>query len=125
MWDGDFVTVRVQDLRGRAVHFHFRHRIPGWGPPPPRWSKAQWVSALSGGDPVPCLAALVWLTAEHLSSSAPRQHDASQETIEDSRLFESVRDAPETARAIRQLVNSQHPWIREYAQAAGCVVTSR
>ena len=67
-------------------------------------------------DPVRQLAALVWLTGTHLSSTQPRQNNASQESVQASLTFEAVRDAPETSEALSELRNSKNRWVRECAQ---------
>jgi hypothetical protein len=61
------------------------------------------------------LAALVWLTGGHLSSAEERKTDHNQESVEDSRTFEAVRDDPRTKSILNDLTRHKCKWIREYA----------
>jgi hypothetical protein len=58
----------------------------------------------------------VWLSGEHLPSVDARHENVNQESIEDSKLFESVRDSPEVAKALNVLLESGNAWVQEYAK---------
>ncbi len=92
------------------------------GPPVPKRSKEEWLHRLRSGNPVEQLHVLVWLTGDHLDSGSPRREDFNEESIEDRRCFEAVRDATETKAAISGFIRSEVPWVREYAELARRVV---
>jgi hypothetical protein len=114
MLNDGLVMVRLEDDEGRLVRNHFAWRAPSKGPPVPRRTQEEWIRSLRSADPVEQLATLVWLSGVHLPSSEPRAENVSQESVEDAKLFEEVRDAPATRDALRELTDSKNPWVREY-----------
>jgi|WetSurMetagenome_2_1015567.scaffolds.fasta_scaffold64777_1 hypothetical protein len=110
--------VRLDDNKGGLVKNHYRWRAPAKGPAVPNRTRDEWIRSLTSDSPVEQLATLVWLSGVHLSSGDARHENTSQESIEDSRLFEAVRDAVETGKALRKLTNSKNPWVQEYARLA-------
>ncbi len=114
----EFVSVRLEDVRGRAIHFTYRHESPEWGPPPPNRTPEEWIAALECQRPIDQLETLVWLTGDHLPSVEPRLDGHSQESIENARCLEAVRRSARTKAALAKLVGSPHPWIQEYAHKA-------
>ena len=114
--DDRFVMVRLEDNKKRLAQNHYRWHSPPKGPAVPRRTRDEWIRSLSSENPVEQLATLVWLSGVHLSSKEARQEDVNQETVEDSKLFEAVRDSVETKKAIRELANSKNSWVQEYAK---------
>jgi hypothetical protein len=115
---GQFVMVRLEDHEGRIVPNHYRWSAPSKGPEVPKRSREEWIGTLNSDDPAAQLAALVWLTGTHLSSKAPRAANVNQESVAHSELFEAVRGAAETRKALHDLAESENPWVREYAVKA-------
>lgn len=109
------VLVRLEDDEGRLVRNHYAWSTPPKGPPVPRRTEEEWIRSLSSADPVEQLATLVWLSGTHLPSGEPRRENVDQESVEEARLFEAVRDAPPTRNALRKFMGSKNPWVREYA----------
>lgn len=110
--------VRLEDDQGNLVSNHYAWSAPPKGPPVPRRSSSSWIDDLNSGDAVEQLCTLVWLTGYHLQSDEPRHEDHNQESVEDSQLYEQVRDSEETGVALHGLTKSHNPWIREYAELA-------
>jgi hypothetical protein len=86
------------------------------GPAPPKRSKDEWTRSLASSDLAQKLATMVWLSGGHLPSTKPRTAGESQEPLENSRVFESVRDSRETIDLLRDFVNSKNKWIQDYAK---------
>ena len=107
--------VRLEDNKGVLARNHYRWRSPPKGPAVPKRTKEEWLTSLGSPSFVEQLAALVWLTGSHLPSSEERKSDHNQETIDDSRTFEAVRDDPRTKSILRGLTNHKNKWIQEYA----------
>lgn len=107
--------VRLEDNKGIVARNHYRWRTPPKGPPVPHRTKEEWLQTLQSTNVVNQLAALVWLTGSHLSPNAERQENCNQESVEDSRHFESVRDDVRTARILKELTTSKNRWVQEYA----------
>jgi hypothetical protein len=82
----------------------------------PKRTREEWIRSLRSKNPVEQLATLVWLSGTHLSSKEPRREDASEESVDDSKRFEAVRDAVETKKALRELSESENSWVQEYAK---------
>jgi len=112
------VLVRLEDDNGQLAQAHYRFRMSSKGPAVPNRTRDDWVRSLNSANPVEKLATLVWLSGMHLSSSETRYENHSQESVEDSKLFEAVRDTVETKKALRELANSKNSWIQEYAKFA-------
>jgi hypothetical protein len=108
--------VRLEDDKGVLVRNHYRWRTPPKGPPVPPRTKPEWIGCLESTNLVEQLSALVWLTGGHLSSHEERKTDHNQESVEDSKLFESVRDDPSTISIMNRLRGDKNPWLREYAK---------
>lgn len=108
--------VRLEDNKGLVARNHYRCSAPPKGPAVPARSKEQWVGCLESSNVVEQLSALVWLTGAHLSSHEKRMVDHNQESVADSRLFESVRDDPRTASLMVRLQKNKNPWIQDYAR---------
>jgi hypothetical protein len=108
------VLVRLEDSRGGLAQNDYRwHPI---GPPAPRRTEDQWVYSLESPDVASRLAALVWLTGLHLPSAQERKDSDNSESVEDSRLFESVRDDARAKRILRELRKHKNTWVKEYAE---------
>lgn len=108
--------VRLEDNKGVLARNHYRWRTPLKGPAPPHRRKEAWLESLASSSSVERLAALVWLTGSHLPSIEERKSDHNQESIEDSRAFEAVRDDPRTKSILSALKTDKNKWIREYAR---------
>jgi len=52
----------------------------------------------------------------HLTSTQARHENVNQESVEDSQVFEAVRDSGETKDALREIANSENPWLQEYGK---------
>jgi hypothetical protein len=107
--------VRLEDNRGALARNHYRWSVPPKGPSVPQRTKEEWIRWLESSNAVNRLSAMVWLTGTHLSSSEERKADHNQESVADSRLFESVRDDPRTHSIMNRLSNDKNPWVRDYA----------
>lgn len=110
-----FVMVRLEDDKKELVQNHYRWRSPPKGPPVPKRTCEEWIRSLSSEAPVEQLATLVWLSGMHLTSAEKREENVNQESGEDSKLIEAVRDAAETREALLELANSRNSWVKEYA----------
>jgi len=108
--------VRLEDGQGRLVRNSYGWGKPCMGPPVPDRTEEEWMQSLRSSDVVELLASLVWLTGRHLPSATQRTVGVSQEPVERSRCFESVRDDPRTHRILRVLEAHRNPWVREYAR---------
>ncbi len=107
--------VRSEKNDGSLVRNGYGGRSPMTGLAVPARTKEDWIASLNSSDVVEQLATLVWLTGCHLSSKEPRMPDHFQESIEDSRLFESVRDEPRTSSLLEALKQHSNRWIQDYA----------
>ncbi len=116
--DNQFVLVRLVDNDGHLVRNNYCWSSPPKGPPVPRRSGEQWIRSLASENPVEQLATLVWLSGVHLPSTQARREDTNEEGVEDSRLFEDVRDSPATRSALESVASSKNPWVAEYAKLA-------
>jgi hypothetical protein len=108
--------VRLEDNNGVLARNHYRWRNPPKGPAVPAKTKEEWISCLESSNSVEQLSALVWLTGAHLSSRETRMADHNQESVEDSKLFESVRDDPRTAQIMDRLRGGKSEWVQQYAR---------
>lgn len=116
--ENQFVLVRLEDDNGRLVQNKYRWSSPTKGPELPRQSADRRTRCLRSENPVEVLATLVWLSGTHLSSTEARYENVNQESVEDSTLFERVRDSPETKNALEALAESKNIWIKEYSKLA-------
>lgn len=107
--------VRLEDDKGVLARNHYLWQSPPKGPAVPQRTKEAWLKSLASTNAVEQLAALVWLTGSHLSSAEERQADHNQESLEDSKLFESVRDDPRTKSILASLKRHKNKWIQECA----------
>ena len=82
----------------------------------PKRSRDQWMDSLSSDSLAEQLATLVWLSGTHLKSSEKRYENVDQESVEDSTLFESVRNSDTTRKTLNELQNSEVKWVQEYAK---------
>ncbi|MGJ8638612.1 MAG: hypothetical protein ACSHYA_04395 [Opitutaceae bacterium] len=112
---GQLCMIRMEDDEGTLVRNHYRWRAPSKGPAPPKLDKAGWLALLKGDSIHGKLSSLVWLTGSHLPSSEERKENHNQQSIDDSKLFESVRDDPRTKTILAELQKHENPWIGEYA----------
>jgi hypothetical protein len=108
--------VRLEDDKGVLVRNYYRWRTPLKGPAVPTRSKEEWIRWLDSTNIVEQLSALVWLTDAHLSSREARKADHNQESVEDSKLFESVRDGPSKVSILNRLRGEKDPWVQQYAE---------
>lgn len=107
------VLVRIEDEDGRIESGNFNSRLPWTGPVPPTRSTDAWIASLASANPADVLETLTWLTGRHLPSNKPRSAGVDEESVEDSRLFESVRDDPRTRQRLAEVASSSNAWIRE------------
>ena len=82
----------------------------------PTLTRQQWIQRLESRDPIEKLGALSWITGLHYPSSEPRWAVVRQESLENSKLFESVRDDPATRRILGNLSSDPNPWVRDYGE---------
>lgn len=108
--------IRLEDDKRKLVRNHFRWKSPSKGPSPPTLNREQWLELLASDDLIEKLSALVWVTGSHLPSTEERKADHNQESLEDSKLFESVRDDLRTAKILRELKTHENPWVKQYAR---------
>jgi hypothetical protein len=107
--------VRLEDNKGVLARNHYRWRNPPKGPAVPQRTKEAWLKSLDSSSAVEQLAALVWLTGSHLSSAEERKSDHNQESVEDAKTFEAVRDDSRTKSILGSLKKHKNKWIQEYA----------
>lgn len=110
-----FVLVRLADNAAQLAQNNYCWSSPSKGSRVPARTTQEWIRTLSSQDPVEQLATLVWLSGGHLSSAEPRAENTNQESVEDSRGFESVRDSAETKTLLKTLSHAENPWVRECA----------
>jgi hypothetical protein len=108
--------VRLEDNRGIVARNHYRWSAPPKGPAVPARTKEQWMACLESTNALEQLSALVWLTGGHLLSHEQRKIDHNQESVSDSKLFESVRDDARTATLMAKLRSNKNSWVRDYAK---------
>ncbi len=113
-----WVTVRFEKGQSQLVRTSYAGRVTVNGPQPPKRTKDEWITQLKSENAVEQLAALVWLSGRHLRSTDRRNENTFEESIEDSRLFESVRDADEMASLLNKLTMSENSWVRDAARLA-------
>ena len=107
--------VRLEDNKGVLARNHYRWSTPPKGPTVSTRTKDEWIRCLESSNIVEQLSALVWLTGAHLPSHEARQVDHNQESVEDSKLFESVRDDPRTKPIMDRLRGDKTKWVQQYA----------
>jgi len=110
--------VRIAQEGGSLTRGVFSASHPWNGPRPPQRTPAQWIEALSSSDPVDVLETLTWLGGRHMGSSEKREPQVNQESLEDAKLWETVRDDPRTRARLAELVESTDGWVREAADLA-------
>jgi hypothetical protein len=116
---GDRVTlVRLEDHENNLVRRYYTSKLPYRGPAHPEKTATEWIQSLDSEDPVEVLETLVWLSGEHLSSDEERKPNYSQESVENSILFETVRDSPLVKQKLLNLKESPNIWIRQAAELA-------
>ena len=115
-FDNRMRLVRLEDNKRKLVRNHYRTETPFKGGVIPKHSKWEWIRTLESKNPCEVLATLVWLSGTHLKGNARRFKGANQETVEDSRLFESVRDSADTYKALNALKDLNSEWVREYVE---------
>jgi len=111
-----FELVRLEDDKKRLAGNSYGSRAPWKGPSPPKRTAKEWIGLLTKGEPAQKLAVLVWLSGGHMPSDQEREENVNQASVEDSKLYETVRDSPETRKALKELADSKLPWTREYAK---------
>jgi hypothetical protein len=116
MLETNLFLVRLEDNKGVLAPNHYRWQAPPKGPAVPKRTKEAWLKSLDSSSAVEQLSALVWLTGSHLSSAEERKSDHNQESLDDSRLFEVVRDDPRTKSILSRLKKHKNKWIQEYAR---------
>jgi hypothetical protein len=115
---GQIMMVRMEDDQGHPVRNAYRWSTPMKGPPPPKRTPEEWIGALRSTSVAEQLATLIWLSGAHLPTVEPRSENVSQESVAESKVFETVRDAKETKELLRELLTSTNPWVQEYARLA-------
>lgn len=121
---GQFVMVRLEDNEDRLVQNHYSWCAPPKGPAVPKRTREEWIRSLSAANPVEQLATLVWLSGQHLPSTKMRKENIDQESVDDAKLFEAVRDSADTIMALQELANSKNPWVKEYAKFTLQIIVS-
>jgi hypothetical protein len=107
--------VRLEDNKGILLRNHYRWRNPPNGPEVPTRTKEEWIRCLESSNVVEQLSALVWLSGFHLASQVTRMADHNQQSVEDSKRFEAVRDDARTARIMNRLREDGNKWVQQYA----------
>jgi hypothetical protein len=114
LFETNLFIVRLEDNKAVLQRNHYRWRTPSKGPPVPQRTKEAWLKSLDSSSAIEQLAALVWLTGSHLSSAEERKSDHNQESVEDAKTFEAVRNDPRTKSILGSLKRHQNKWIQEY-----------
>ncbi len=108
--------VRLEDDKQNIVQLSYSWKMPTIGPAVPKRTVEQWQQSLDSRNPCEVLETLVWLSGRHLPSDAERKPNTSQESVEDSRLFEAVSGSPEVKQKILSFRESPNIWIRQAAE---------
>ncbi|MCX5660454.1 MAG: hypothetical protein NTW19_12130 [Planctomycetota bacterium] len=114
----ELVMVRLEDDEGKLVHAYVTNRPLRKGPAPHRLTAQQWIARLESADPVERLTGLIWLTGGHEASVSSVRKSDRRESVEESRVYEAVRDSPRTPAVLHELEGSDNPWLRDYARFA-------
>jgi hypothetical protein len=109
--DGRLALVRIEEEGREVTRGSFAASHPWTGPKPPERTAAQWIESLSSEDATDVLETLTWLGGRHLSSADERQANVNQESIEDSKLWETVRDDARTKEKLATLAKSPNRWV--------------
>jgi hypothetical protein len=109
------LLVRLEDDNGKLVRNSYGWSAPMKGPRVPTRTKAEWLEWLGSSNAVQKLYVLVWLTGGHLSSQGGRMTDHNQESVQDSKMYEAVRDDPQLTSILKRLLGDSQPWVRDYA----------
>jgi hypothetical protein len=123
--DGRIALVRLEQEGKDMGRGSFAASHPWTGPKPPLRSAAQWIDLLGSEDPADVLESLTWLAGSHMATTEQRSPDVNQESLEDSRLWEAVRDDPRTKQKLAALAKSTNRWVREAAVLAATPETER
>jgi len=116
--DHRVALIRMGDAEGNPVQNSYASRGPSIGPHIPKRTAREWRESLNSENPYEVLETLVWLSGLHLTSDSLRVPHVSQESVEDSMLFEAVRDSPEVKQKLLELRDSPNIWIRQAAELA-------
>jgi hypothetical protein len=111
-----FSLIRLEDDKKDIAQNSYASRVPFKGPVVPKRTRDEWIGSLRSKKTAEQLATLVWLSGMHLPSTEARQKNVNQESVEDSKLFEAVRDAVETKKILQELTSSTNSWVQEYAK---------
>jgi hypothetical protein len=117
--------VRIEEEGRQVTRGIFSAEHPWTGPKPPERTAAQWIDLLGSEDPADVLETLTWLGGRHMAAGERRQPQVNQESIEDSKLWEAVRDDPRTKDKLTALAKAANRWVREAAALAAMPADER
>ena len=110
--------VRVEDEGGGIASGVFAASHPWTGPAVQRRSADEWIKSLDSAEAAVVLETLTWLSGHHMESSEKRQAGVNEESVEDSKMWEAVRDDARTVAKLVELGKSPNRWVSEAAAYA-------
>ncbi len=116
--DGRVAMIRIEEEGGGLERAIFSASHPWNGPALPDRSVDEWVRLLTSDDTVDVLEALTWLGGSHVAYSEQRDAGVNQESVEDSLLWERVRDDPRVGESLTALLRSANGWVTAAAALA-------
>ena len=108
----------MADSDGKLVANNYHHPDHTVGPDTQFLSPEDCEKALLKEGPARTLEALVWIGGCHWSSPAPPASRGALEDAETARQVAEARKHLGVRRALRQLVQYPHPWIKKAAREA-------
>jgi len=139
------VLVRLEEKNGLGRN-SYGCPYPAVGPPVPKRTANQWISALSSGDQVEILQALMWIGGRHPNIEDLKQEQEDEESLRkeypaDSKMETTLERCPSVVDAaelfseaiarkdlpikLKMLAQSDNQWIREAAELASQQVTEQ
>lgn len=115
--DDGVALIRLENRNGEAVRNRFSAPSHTIGPAPPTRTPEEWENLLDSEDHLFTLEALAWLGGIHIDLDGDKP-DFKHESITEARLFKATRGRAGVVEALRRLVRSKNPWIREAAALA-------
>ncbi len=122
--DDRIALIRLEDREHNMLQRSYIREKPWTGPATPKRTAEQWLQSLDSENPCEVLETLVWLSGRHLSPEEERLADWAQESVEDSRLVQTVRNSPELKKKLLILRESPNLWIRQAAELAFTIQTA-
>ena len=116
--DHRVALIRMEDAEHNLVRNYYGYKKPSKGPTIPNRTAKQWKQSLDSKNPCEVLETLIWLSGRHRPSIEERKPNVSQESVEDSKLFEAVINSPEVKQKLLTLSESPNAWVNQAAELA-------